>query len=427
MPQKITNECTDAPYYVRGLALGLCSYLIGVHLWTWILFGSTFIGGRADFRQLYTAGYMVHTGAGRQLYDYSAQLGFQNRLVSREDLALPFIRPAYAALLFAPLSPLPFKEAYLVFLAINAGLLVLCWVLLRSRTRSLSQIYWWLPAALFLAYLPIAAALLQGQDSILLLTLFVIAAIALDQGRDLTAGFLVGAGLFKLQIVLPIAALFFIWRRWRFFIGFCLSAFAAVLASIWVVGRHTAWAYLQSLLIPDRSSQAPNVLQSYPLNPQLMANIHGFVDGLFAGRISSAWLFALMILLSGVVFIFAAIRGARLPGAGPLYLAITTSVLVSYYLLIHDLSVLLLPVLVFLGRFIGAESGDDRGGRIIVRASMLAFVAPVCTSYAPSHFYLVCLPIMGFLIAQTAAYREDLSWECSDSVLARSPQASHAD
>ncbi|HKS75889.1 MAG TPA: glycosyltransferase family 87 protein [Terriglobales bacterium] len=370
---------------------------------------------------------MVRTGAGRQLYDYPAQLRFQNHLVSREDLALPFVRPAYAALLFAPLSRLSFKSAYLVFLAINVCLLVLCWVLFRGRTRSLAKIYKWLPAALFLAYLPVAAALLQGQDSILLLTLFVIAAILLDRGRDMTAGLVVGAGLFKLQVVLPIAALFLLWRRWRFSCGFLLSSLAAGMASIWVIGQNAAWGYVRSLFIPTGSSQLPNVLHSYPLDPQVMPNLHGLIYGLLAGRIPSPWLFALVGLLSCALLIFSAVRGSGLRGAEPLYLAITTSVLVSYYLLIHDLSVLLLPVLVSLDRFIGAESSGDRRGRMIVRASMVAFVAPICTSYAPSLFYLVCLPVLGLLLAQAAAYRDDLTWECSNSVLAATPQASQAD
>ena len=424
MPQKTTDGCSEAPYYVKGLALGLCAYLIGVHFWTWVFSASIFIGGHADFRQLYTAGYMVRTGAAAQLYDYAAQLRFQNLLVAREDLALPFIRPAYAALLYVPLSRLSFKAAYLVFLGVNIALLTLCWVLLRSRTRKLSQIYPWLPAGLFLAYIPIAAALLQEQDSVLLLTIFVIAAISLDQGRDMTAGLLVGAGLFKLQIVLPIAALFLLWRRWRFSLGFFVSAVATGLASIWVVGQHASWSYTQSLLTHTHSSQLPNILHSYPLNLQLMANIHGLVDGLFAGRVPSAWLFAITFLLSCSVFIFAAIHGSGLPGAEPLYLAITTSVLVSYYLLIHDLSVLLLPILVFFARFIGAEASGKRRGRMIVRTSLLAFVAPVCMAYTSSFFYLVCLPVLGLLIAQASAYCPVL--DRSDSLLVTTPQASPA-
>ena len=77
-----------APYYVRGLSLGVPAYLIGVHLWTWVFMLPTFLGGRADFRQLYTAGFMVRSGYASQLYDYDSQHRFQNALVSSANIAL---------------------------------------------------------------------------------------------------------------------------------------------------------------------------------------------------------------------------------------------------------------------------------------------------------------------------------------------------
>ena len=46
--------------------------------------------GRADFRQLYAAGYMVQTGHRHQLYDYDSQKKVQDALVSQEDLACGF-------------------------------------------------------------------------------------------------------------------------------------------------------------------------------------------------------------------------------------------------------------------------------------------------------------------------------------------------
>src|SRR5712691_4818469 len=93
-----------APYYVRGLSLG----------------------GRADFRQLYTAGFMVRSGYARQLYDYDSQHRFQNALVSPADIALPFNHLSYETLLFAPFSLLPFRSAYFALLATNLALLALC-------------------------------------------------------------------------------------------------------------------------------------------------------------------------------------------------------------------------------------------------------------------------------------------------------------
>lgn len=399
------NIKVEAPYYVRALALGLCAYLIGVHLWTWVFDASIFLGGRADFRQLYTAGYMLRAGAGRDLYDPAVQLHFQNLLVSHGEVPLPFIRPPFSALFFAPFSLLSYRAAYLVFLGVNVLLLILCLRLLRPRTRHLAGVYEWLPAALFLAFLPIGAALIQGQDSILLLSLFVAAFVALEQDRDLTAGVLIGAGLFKLQIVLPVAVLFLLWRRWRFSFGFALSAFLAGLLSVMTVGWRVTSLYLKTLFTMSGGDMQSAQFR-YPLSPGLMPNLHGFVFGAMAERVSTGYLLAFTVFLSAAAFVFAAKIGRRCSASDGLCLAVISSALVSYYLLIHDLSVLLLPLIVLLDRFVGCEATRQRKGKRILRAAALMFVAPIVISYAPEQFFIVCLPLLGLFLAQIATAGE---------------------
>src|SRR5207247_2793657 len=114
---------------------------------------------------------------------------------------------------------LPFKMAYISFLFFNVALLWVSFRLLRPRLAALAGVWPWLPGAIFISFLPISAALMQGQDSIVLLTLLAGASVLLDQKRDLPAGALVALGLAKFQICLPIALLFLAWRRWRFCLG----------------------------------------------------------------------------------------------------------------------------------------------------------------------------------------------------------------
>jgi hypothetical protein len=75
---------------------------------------------------------MVRSGHRREIYDYRAQKEFQDAHVSREQIAIPFIRPAYQALLFAPFSLLPFRLAYFAFLVANLATLVVCFKLLSA-------------------------------------------------------------------------------------------------------------------------------------------------------------------------------------------------------------------------------------------------------------------------------------------------------
>src|SRR5256885_10205153 len=100
-----------SPYYVKALALGIPAILLGLQLSGWLFFIPAIRDGHSDFRHLYTAGYMVRTGHSRDLYDYQAQMKFQDALVSRAQIALPFNHLAYEALLFVPFSFVSYRAA----------------------------------------------------------------------------------------------------------------------------------------------------------------------------------------------------------------------------------------------------------------------------------------------------------------------------
>jgi hypothetical protein len=138
-----------------------------------------------------------------------------------------------------------------------------------------------------------------------------------------------------------------------------------------------------------------------------MANLRGLILGLAGSRVSGFWVQAATIVLSGLVLALVASWAFREQGGGnALPMAITTTAIVSYYLLIHDMSILLIPIVVTLNRFIGAEATGDRTGRMMARASALLFVAPVCFSYIPDHFFLVALPLLAFLFAILAGWKQ---------------------
>src|SRR5882724_3155727 len=231
------------------LLLGILPILIGIQLLGWItFFPAALLHGHADFRQLYAAGYMVRTGHAGELYDIRSQQQFQDVLVGNDERALPFIRPAYQALLFVPFSLLPYRTAYVAFLAVNLVLLAMTFWILRPNMRNLSRVWQGLPVFVFLVFYPIALALMQGQDSVLLLLLLAAALVALEQGQERRAGILVALGLFKMQIVIPIALLFLLWRRWRFLAGCALSASLVSLISLSVVGSAQTVVFARSLV-----------------------------------------------------------------------------------------------------------------------------------------------------------------------------------
>src|SRR5216683_6441143 len=130
----------DPPHYVQAL-LGLLPLILGIQLLAWLVILPAAIGGHADFRQLYAAGYMVRTGHAKELYDYNAQLQFQNETVSPAAVPLPFIRPACYALLFVPFSLVSYRNAYLTFLCLNLILLWVSFWMLRPWLRNIAQVW----------------------------------------------------------------------------------------------------------------------------------------------------------------------------------------------------------------------------------------------------------------------------------------------
>ena len=393
---------------LADLLLGILPILVGIQLLGWItIFPVALLHGHADFRQLYAAGYMVRTGHAGELYDIRAQQQFQDVLVGNDERALPFIRPAYQALLFVPFSLLPYRTAYLAFLAVNLVLLAMTFWILRPNMRNLSRVWQGLPVFIFLVFYPSALALMQGQDSILLLLLLAVALVALEQGQERRAGILVGLGLFKMQIVIPIALLFLLWRRWRFFAGFALSAGLLSLISLWVVGIAQTAAYAHSLFSVGTNLATA---QQFPLRVSIMANLRGLLAGLLGARLPAFWIQTLTIVASILVLLWAA---RAVPGkqkaADAFVIAITAGLIVSYYLFIHDLSVLLIPIVITLDRFIfpnpnftgsnvSAGTPPPTLDRAAAWMSAALLVAPMCIFLIPDQFYLVALPLCAFMV-----------------------------
>ena len=400
----ISNSGWAVPYYVKGLALGIPPYLVAIHLWTWLLFvpyGLKTTG--YDFRQIYAAAYLVRSGHAHELYLYNSQKQVQDEFVSAQPQALPFVSPAYEALFLSPLAVFKFRTAYLIFLGINLISLGGCFALLRPWMSHLHVVFRWLPAAIFLGFLPIAAALVEGQDSILLLTLLTMAFVLTTRQSDFPAGLITGLALFKFPIVLPIAFLLFVWRRWGFVAGFAVSAAAVASVSVWITGISQTRLYVESLISIAGLRPASNGLAMYPVNWRMMANVHGLTAGITTGSISNSWLSGLTIFLSAVVLIWTAIRGLHVYSTSCLLLlAMPCSLLVAHHTYMHDLSVLVLPTIVVLNGFLPAEASGTRRERLISRAAALTFVAPVVESFAPGYFFLVAIPVV-LLLAATAS------------------------
>ena len=73
-----TRVRQEPPYYLKALVIGIPAIVLGLQISGWIGFLPVIRDGHADFRNLYTAGYMVRSGHGHDLYTYSEQKKFQD-------------------------------------------------------------------------------------------------------------------------------------------------------------------------------------------------------------------------------------------------------------------------------------------------------------------------------------------------------------
>ncbi len=386
------------PYYVSAFALSIPIFLTAVQLWTWLLFVPGMVrAGTVDFRQAYAAAYMLRNQQRAALYSYAAQDKMQAQVVTPATTPLPYVAPAYEAFVLQPLSCLTFRNAYLLFALINVAALLACFLVLRPWMGEIANVYWWLPLLLFSGFLPLAAALMQGQDSIFVTLLLAAGYRLAARGKDVSAGIVVGFALFKFSIVLPLAILLMVWRRWKFVSGFCASTVAVALACLAITGQTGQREYATLILSLADLHHPPVPLATYPVHWNLMANIHGLTHGLLhwwvtESRISLVALGASVILLAWVGF-----RARRIQDTSTLLLiGIAAAVLASHHCYIHDLSPLIISIVVVLNQFLPNE-GLAGTSKFQVRCAALAFVAPLVFSYATREFWIVSLAILPFL------------------------------
>jgi hypothetical protein len=354
----------------RACVIGLAAALIGLPLTGWVFFIKRMVpDGHADFRANYTAGYMLRTG--KPLYDPSAELEAQNRAVSPSPVTLPFLHPAYEAIFYAPLSLLSFQRAYWVFFAVNL-LALACIYRQLPELQTLRDGAWWLPAAAVTAFLPLGAALVQGQDSLMLVLLLALSFRLLKEESLLWAGMILGLGVFRFQLLLPLMLCFLLWGKWKLIAGFSITASVATAVSLALADPRR---YLMAL--SSFRNQSSALAMQAPLSH--MANLCGLIRSLGGNETT-------VVLASAAALILAVLAGRNAMLTRQFAITITVAALTSYYMFIHDLSVVFIPLAMLIGE-----------GALGVAA--VGFAAPALMIFAPDYFYLAIIGPAAILLS----------------------------
>jgi hypothetical protein len=362
---------------------------------------------KTDFSVTYIGSRMVYLGQGSKLYDLAEQQKLKKLLLPDAE-PLIYEHPPFEALLLAPLGALPYKTAYLIWGLINVAIWLMLPYLLRPYAPTPRDDLGYL--VLWLLFAPLGVALFQGQSSLVVLLVYSLAFIALKQGRDFRAGAIFGLGLFKFQFIVPFVLIFLLRRQWRFLKGFLATAAGLGVLSVVAVGWPGIWSYIHLLVSvvrhPDNSTYGAAIG---------MGTVQGFVHALLGKVFGPSAISLLVAAISAALIGWSAWRW-RVTGDGErgrsfdlmFAVSVVVALVTGFHMFTHDLSPLLLAMLLVAAHF----PGSDRPAlRLTLGAALVVFWIP------PLYFALVAWHCMYLLFPVMIVFMFGVSRQAEDAAL----------
>jgi hypothetical protein len=291
----------------------------------WIMLGSLVAGIalKHDFLNLYTGASLALEGRFGVLHDPAVQLARETEIAGETPWLVPFVRPAVYALALAPLALLPYRAAFMVWLAVQCLLLAGC--LAWAWRRWGSDAFLWgvisVPAALGIAF---------GQDGPVMLAAACLGYELLARDRLQAAGAAWSLGLVKFHLWLLLPVVLAVKGEWKILRGFLGGAAALVAATLALGGREGAENYVR--LLTNRG------LERLSPTPENMLNLQAIAVNLSAAGP------AFTLAGTAVVLLLAALALRRAPRWRMVAAAMTAGLLLVPHVYGYDATMLLLPV-----------------------------------------------------------------------------------
>lgn len=325
--------------------------------------------GRVDFKVFYMASRLVREYPATQLYDLELQKKMQQDLRFQGSF-VPYIHPPFEVLLFYPFGAFSYWSALLLWFAFNC-ILILGLPLVFSRTLPLFKGRGaWLVLAGALTFLPIDVCLFMGQDSIVLLWLIIGTYFMLKNEKFFWAGVLLGLAFFKFHIAYLIAVPLMLRGKFRGVMGLLSSLVILLLISILWIGYPGMRSYL--FLLGNGSSSDNEIGFNLADMHNWAAQLHlwGYkgIQSLFG---------AILMGIIGTLGLIVVWWGDTVPAKHlfGLRLAATLliALLVSPYLIIHDVTVAFLA-LILCAEYLGESPVYDWKRNSLI---LILFITPL--------------------------------------------------
>jgi alpha-1,2-mannosyltransferase len=323
----------------RRIAIALCLALLLALVYSYV---SLYIHGdvsakQTDFLSYYGGAHFVWYGHPSNMYDFNALGAYEKHVAAPDrlrDSVLPYLYPPFVALIFAPLAALKIAAAFLIWVGISFILLAGSLYAI-SRQSGLSRdasIFYWVVG---ISLLPAFVGLAQGQTSLLLLALMTMSVLALLNRQPALAGAALALALVKPPYVLPFLVVLLVSRQWK-----AMASFAVVAAALFAIPSAALGLSVNSGYADTMRKASGWRTQLGGWEPKWNHSLEGFFSLLVATPVSTILTYAADAAVLALVA-WCAWNAADLEV--PLVVAAVAALLISPHVLVHDLSLLLLP------------------------------------------------------------------------------------
>jgi hypothetical protein len=337
--------------------------------------------GSGDFVAYYTAGKILTSGNFRELADFNLHRVYQRQLaLAGQTEFLPFYHAHYQALLFWPLSYFSYPVAHLIWSGLTAVLLACVFACIVPFIHSDLRLVLGL---MLIATYPTWLTFVKGQDSIMSALIIVGVFRSLKFRRERLAGILLALGLYKPQLVLPMAGILVFGHRWQAAVSFVLTGFFLTVISVLMVSWNGA--------IEIASTLATMSTQGVLEHPILMANLRGLIYTLLnplgvqeAITIVLAGIISLLLYAGCIALCRDILDVNRRAFDLKFSLVIMTTLLINPHGHAYEL-VLLSLALILLFNYILQAKTAGRYFRLSILAALFVFCVPVIPNVIVSY------------------------------------------
>jgi hypothetical protein len=255
----------------------------------------------ADYSCFYIAGKILSDYPPGKLYDFNLQADLLHSLLPEISLTehLPYVNPPFFALIFKPLSSLPYMVSYFVWILVSIILYIFGFTLFWKTLDSIPPKTFKVALLLALSFEPFLIESVFGGNSSAMG--FFACALFFYFGhlkKDLISGCSLGILLYKPTFLVIILPMLLIARRTKILLGFIICSIIIILLSALTVGAETCIEYMRFLLgVSSMSLGSEEVFRTWKY-----IDIFSFTRLLF-GTISPSALI-LIVIASSVPIIF---------------------------------------------------------------------------------------------------------------------------